>query len=61
MSFDLFKVEKEGPLWPGTATTLDEAKQRIPTLAQSDPGDYLIYNHRTGEHITIPAGDQRSD
>jgi len=61
VSFDIFKIEKEGPLWHGTANTLDEAKERIQLLAKTDPGEYLIFNARTGEHLTIRAGDQRSD
>jgi hypothetical protein len=58
VSFDIFKLEKEGPLWRGTATTLDEAAQRVEELGRDEPSEYLIVNHRTGERVQIkaPAG-----
>jgi len=59
VSFDIFKIEKEGPLWRGAANTLDEAKKRIQLLAKTEPGDYLILNQRTGEHLEIRAAGER--
>lgn len=60
VSFDIFKIEKKGPLWRGAVNTLEAAKQRIQLLAKTEPREYLIFHPRTGEHLAIRAGDQRS-
>jgi len=59
VSFDIFKIEKEGPLWRAAANTLEEAKERVELLAKTEPGEYLIFNHRTREHLQLRAGEQR--
>jgi hypothetical protein len=38
------------------AQTIELAKQRIEELAESKPGQYIIYNQETGERIFIVAG-----
>ena len=41
------------------AQTIEAAKQRIEELAESKPGQYIIYNQETGERISIVAGLHR--
>lgn len=36
--------------------TLEAARQRIESLAESNPGQYIIYNKETGERVSISAG-----
>ena len=56
--FDIFK-DKEGTLlWCGTAATLEEAKDRVRLLAESDPTDYMIFSQKTGNRIVIQAGGE---
>ncbi len=37
------------------ASSLDAAKARVESLAESWPGDYVIYDEATGERVLIPA------
>jgi len=36
--------------------SLEDAKQRIEALAESKPGQYIIYNDQTGERVSVLAG-----
>lgn len=56
VSFDIFKINKEGPVWRGAAITLDEAKKRVRELAKVEPGEYMIFNQQTGERLQITPG-----
>jgi hypothetical protein len=58
---DIFKMEKEGPLWRGSANTLEDANERIQQLGKIEPGEYLIANHRTGERLQIRAGKAEAE
>lgn len=40
--------------------TLEAARQRIEALAESKPGQYIIYNKETGERVSITAGVESS-
>lgn len=40
----------------GTAKTIEGAWRRVKALAESDPGQYAIYNQRTGERVAIETG-----
>jgi hypothetical protein len=51
--FDIFKVDKEGPVWRSSADTLDKAKERVQEFGKIEPGEYLIFNSRTGESLRI--------
>lgn len=37
------------------AQTLEAARRRIEGLAESQPGEYIIYDERTGERMSINA------
>jgi hypothetical protein len=52
--FDIFRVAPDGQLlWLEPAATLDEAKARVQDLGASNPGEYLIFSHKTGHKISI--------
>jgi len=36
--------------------SLEDARQRIEALAESRPGQYIIYNDETGERVSVLAG-----
>jgi len=38
------------------AQSLDAAKARVQALAESWPGEYVIYDEATGERVSIAAG-----
>ena len=59
--FDIFKTDDLGPIWRGSVHNLDEAKESVRTLAQSEPGDYLIVCQETGNRIHIRASGQLTD
>jgi len=42
------------------ASSLDAAKARVQSLAESSPGDYVIYDEATGERVLIPAASASS-
>lgn len=39
--------------------TLEAARQRIESLAEVLPGEYVIYNEETGERVFVVAGVER--
>jgi hypothetical protein len=42
--FGVFREDEQGPLWNGSFTHLDEAKQKARTLAESEGCEFFIYN-----------------
>jgi hypothetical protein len=51
---DIFKLENDGSIvWKGTAETLENAKLSVKILAETSPGDYLIFSPATGERTVI--------
>jgi hypothetical protein len=51
-SFDIFKKLPDGqPLWVQAVEGLEEAKRQLTQMALASPGDYFIYNTRSGEVI----------
>jgi hypothetical protein len=61
LDIDIFKVEKEGPIWRGCTNTLADANERVQELGKVEPGEYLIANHRTGERLRIRAGKTKPE
>jgi hypothetical protein len=61
LDIDIFKMDKEGPLWRGSAKTLADANERVQELGKVEPGEYLIANHRTGERLRIRAGKTKPE
>jgi hypothetical protein len=51
---DIFKLENDGSIvWKGIAETLEIAKLSVKTLAETSPGDYLIFSPATGEKTVV--------
>lgn len=51
---DIFCTEPDGSyLWRGTASSFEEATERVRELARSAPGDYLAVNLQSGEKVKI--------
>ena len=49
---DVFKTLPNGEvLWRGSFSSLETAKTRINELLVSDPGEYFIHSHPTGEQL----------
>jgi hypothetical protein len=54
---DIFKTDSDGSvLWRGAVESLVAAKLRIQRLALSSPGEYLIVDQLTGEHVLVVVG-----
>jgi hypothetical protein len=53
-SIDIFRSEADGNvLWRGTASSLEEATERVRELHKSAPGEYLAVNLQSGEKVKI--------
>jgi hypothetical protein len=50
---DIFKLEKDGIVWKGTAENLEVAKESVKTMVEIAPGDYLIFSPATGNKTVI--------
>jgi hypothetical protein len=51
---DIFKLENDGSVvWKGTAENLEVAKRSVKAMAESAPGDYLIFSPITGDRTVI--------
>jgi hypothetical protein len=52
--FDIFRVTSDGKvIWMATADDLQSAQRRIRILMASQPSDYLIHNHETGDKTVV--------
>jgi hypothetical protein len=55
-SFDIFRVVHSGhAIWVEPSNSLEEAKARVQQLAAANPGEYLIFDQKTGNKVSIPA------
>jgi hypothetical protein len=50
---DIFRVDKQGPLWLESSGSVDEATARIQQLGAKTSGLYMLLNHTTGNRLTI--------
>lgn len=50
---DIFKLEKDGIVWKGTAENLEVAKLSVKAMVETSPGDYLIFSPATGDKTVI--------
>ncbi len=50
---DIFKLEKDGIVWKGTAESLEIAKESVKAMVENSPGDYLIFSPTTGNKTVI--------
>jgi hypothetical protein len=58
--FDIFQVGDDGQLlWIKSALTLEHAHTHVGQLAASQPGQYLVFSHRTGHKILVSVLERR--
>jgi hypothetical protein len=57
--YDLFRIDVLGPVWVGTAETIQDAHTRA--SQQEDSSEYLVVDSETGERMAVKQGkrDQR--
>lgn len=46
--FDIFRTEMGGTYWVEAAVNLEDAKARVQALQKDIPGEYFIFNQKTG-------------
>jgi hypothetical protein len=55
---DIYRCDQDGHVvWIGTAENLDLARSSVKVLAQSAPGDYLIFSPATGDKVVVKLKD----
>jgi hypothetical protein len=62
--FDIFRTDRDRNLvWCEAATTLDEARAKVQSLAELEKTDYVIFSQITGNRIVIQPehADQPAD
>jgi hypothetical protein len=58
--YDILKKDVLGnSIWVETAEDLRKARIRIEELAIHSPGEYVVFNHLTGQVVTVPGATQR--
>ena len=59
--FDIFKLSKDNiPVWVEAVETLDAANARVKELLKLRPiADYLIFNQRTQDKVSVKSGVYR--
>ena len=50
--FDIFRKKGEY-VWLEATMTLDDAEARVQELGAAEPGEYLIFNEKTGDRISL--------
>ena len=61
LAFDVFRLEKRGVSWLGSASSLEDAHQKIATQAEYESFRYTIINTQTGHRIEIGFDDGAAD
>lgn len=51
--FDIFRMKKSEYVWLEATMTLDDAEARIQELAAAEPGEYLIFNEKSYDRISL--------
>jgi hypothetical protein len=51
-SYDIFKRDAGGEVWVEAVRDLEAAKSRLIELAAEAPGQYLIFNQRSGRMVS---------
>jgi hypothetical protein len=51
--YDVFRINNNGLTWIEPAVTLDDALTRIQQHGAKEPGNYFVFDHRTGERIML--------
>ena len=56
MTFDIFLRLPDGkPLWVEAVDGFEKAKRQVEKLVEAAPGDYFIFNSRTGQILQLQA------
>jgi hypothetical protein len=58
--FDIFRISGGQPLWLKSEPALEDARAQIVQLAASRPGDYVIFNCKTGDKLSVRAAAEPS-
>jgi predicted transcriptional regulator of viral defense system len=62
LPFRIFKVQDDGDLqFVEEAETLEDARERVGNLARLWPGEYIVQNEETGEHVVISQTETSAD
>jgi hypothetical protein len=51
--FDIFRIKDGQPIWVNSAPALATAQSQVGKLDESQPGEYMIFCHRTREKISM--------
>jgi hypothetical protein len=51
-SYDIFKRDTRGEVWVEAVRDLETAKSRLIELAAEAPGQYVIFNQRSGRMVS---------
>ena len=51
--YDIFRVKKGEYVWLAATMTLDDAEARVQELGAADPGEYVIFNVKTCDRISL--------
>ena len=51
--YDIFRVKKGEYVWLEATMTLDEAEARIQELGAAEPGEYLIFDEKNCDRISL--------
>jgi hypothetical protein len=57
---DILRKDKIGLLWVGTASSLEEANSQIRACAETNADEFVIFNSRTGDRISVDLGLPRA-
>jgi hypothetical protein len=53
--FDIFRITDGHPIWVNSAPALATAQSQVDKLGAVQPGEYMIFCHRTREKISVRA------
>ena len=51
--FDIFRMKNGEYVWLEAKMTLDDAEARVQELGVAEPGEYVIFNEKTCDRISL--------
>jgi hypothetical protein len=51
--FDIFRIKDGHPIWVNSAPALETAQSQIDRLGAVQPGECMVFCHRTREKISV--------
>ena len=51
--YDIFRMKKGEYVWLEATMTLDDAEARVQELGAAEPGEYVIFNEKTYDRISL--------